>query len=57
MNEAILFRKMIDGFEMLQSITSSIMNSSEYSLSERTVLPQEMITAIEECGFFDSIPL
>ena len=57
MNEAILFIKMIDVFEMLQSITSSIMNSSDYSLLERTVLPQEMITAIEERGFFDSIPL
>ena len=33
------------------------MNSAGFGIAAETVLPQEVITAIEDCGFFESIPL
>ena len=48
---------MLAAFEIIQGIITTIMNSTGTSIVTETVLPEEMITAIEECGFFDSIPL
>ena len=47
---------MLAVFKIIQGIVSTIMAKSSFQASART-LPQEIITAIEDCGFFDSIPL
>lgn len=48
---------MLSLFEIVQGIIVSMMASSGMSQFQNTTLPQEMITAIESCGFFESIPL
>ena len=47
---------MLAVFKIIQGIVSTIMAKSSFQASAMT-LPQEIITAIEDCGFFDSIPL
>ena len=42
---------------IIQGVISSIMDAAGFSAAHETVLPSEMITAIENCGFFESIPL
>lgn len=44
-------------FKIVQGVTSTIMETAGLSNSTTTVLPSELITAIESCGFFESIPL
>lgn len=44
-------------FDIVQGIISTIMTSAGFGDSVNTVLPQELITTIESCGFFESIPL
>lgn len=44
-------------FNIVQGTISSIMTASGMGGIESTTLPQEMIDAIESCGFFESIPL
>ena len=44
-------------FTIIQGVVSQIMKSSGISKSSKTTLPKEMIQAIEDCGFFESIPL
>lgn len=44
-------------FSIVQGIMSTIMNTAGFGVSTKTVLPPEMITAIEDTGFFESIPL
>lgn len=44
-------------FNMVQGTISSIMTASGMGGIESTTLPQEMIDTIENCGFFESIPL
>lgn len=44
-------------FKIVQGITATIMETAGISNSTTTVLPSELITAIESCGFFESIPL
>lgn len=44
-------------FKIVQGITATIMETAGISNSRTTVLPSELITAIESCGFFESIPL
>lgn len=44
-------------FNIVQGIVGTIMNSAGFGSTQETVLPQEIITAVEECGFFESIPL
>ena len=44
-------------FKIVQGIMSTIMNSAGFGGATQTVLPNEIITAIEKCGFFESIPL
>lgn len=44
-------------FKIIQGVTSTIMTTAGIGDATQTTLPQEMITAIESCGFFESIPL
>lgn len=44
-------------FTIVQGIISTIMRSSGLGGNDELLLPDELITAIEECGFFESIPL
>ena len=44
-------------FNIVQSTISTIMTSAGFGTPNQTTLPSEMITTIEECGFFESIPL
>ena len=48
---------MLAMFSIAQGIISTIMDSSGLSSNSDTTLPDEMITAIESCDFFESIPL
>ena len=48
---------MLAVFSIIQGVISKIMNSSGLAGAGTTTLPQEMIDAIEDCGFFESIPL
>ena len=36
---------------IVQGVISSIMNAAGFGGAQQTVLPQEIITAVEECGF------
>ena len=42
---------------IIQGVVSSIMRSGGFGAPQETVLPQEIIIAVEEAGFFESIPL
>ena len=44
-------------FNIVQGIISTIMNSSGLGSATQTVLPNTIVQAIEDCGFFASIPL
>ena len=44
-------------FNIVQGTISTIMSASGLSANQGTVLPQSMINTIEDCGFFESIPL
>ena len=44
-------------FQIVQSVISTIMGAAGFSAPQDTILPPEIITAVEECGFFESIPL
>ena len=44
-------------FDIAQGIMRTIMNASGVGRATKTTLPSEMVTAIEDCGFFESIPL
>ena len=44
-------------FEIVQGIISKIMRTSGLGGASKINLPSEMIDAIEDCGFFESIPL
>ena len=48
---------MLAFLSIIQGIIGNIMNTGGFGSVEQAVLPTEMITAIEECGFFESIPL
>ena len=48
---------MLGIFEIMQGMISAIMQTAGLGSQGNTALPGEMITAIEECGFFESIPL
>lgn len=48
---------MIAIFNIVQGLASTIMSSAGFGETMQTVLPNEIITAIESCGFFESIPL
>ena len=44
-------------FTIVQGVISTIMNSAGIGSAEDTVLPSEIVSAVEDCGFFESIPL
>ena len=44
-------------FKIVQGVVATIMESSGLGGATTTTLPQEIITAVENCGFFESIPL
>ena len=44
-------------FKIVQGVISTIMRSAGLGSAAQSTLPQEIITAIEDCGFFESIPL
>ena len=48
---------MIALFNIVQGLISSIMTAAGMGTATRTVLPSTIVTAIEDCGFFESIPL
>ena len=48
---------MLAFLSIIQGVISTIMNAAGLGQSATTVLPAEIITAIEDCGFFESIPL
>lgn len=48
---------MIALFDIIQGVISTIMNAGGFGAPQQTTLPQEIVTAVEECGFFESIPL
>ena len=43
--------------DIVQGMISTIMKSAGVFGSNKATLPKEMISAIEDCGFFESIPL
>ena len=42
---------------LFQIVISTIMKAAGFGTAQKTVLPQEIVTAVEDCGFFESIPL
>ena len=48
---------MMSIFSIVQGVISKIMITSGVAGAAKTTLPQEMVDAIEDCGFFESIPL
>ena len=43
--------------DIAQGIVSKIMAASGLSAASQTVLPDSIVTAIEDCGFWESVPL
>lgn len=43
--------------DIIQGVIASIMNAAGFGSPQETILPTEIVTAIEDCGFFESIPL
>lgn len=48
---------MLAFLSIIQGVISAIMNAAGFGNSATTVLPTEIVTAVEECTFFESIPL
>ena len=48
---------MLSILDIIQGIISVVMNTAGFGTTEQTVLPEEIVTAVEECGFLESIPL
>ena len=44
-------------FNIVQRIVSTIMRTAGFGAAQQTVLPNEIVEAVEDCGFFESIPL
>ena len=44
-------------FNIVQGIVSTIMRTAGFGAAQQTVLPNEIVKAVEDCGFFESIPL
>ncbi len=43
--------------EITQGIIETIMTSAGFGTARQTILPSEIVEAVEDCGFFESIPL
>lgn len=48
---------MVALFNIVQGVVSNIITASGFGSASQTTLPQEIITSIESCGFWDQIPL
>lgn len=48
---------MLSLFKIVQGVISTIITASGLGGATSTTLPQSIITAVEKCGFFESIPL
>lgn len=48
---------MVAIFEIVQGILSTVKNAAGLGVVSGTLLPQEIINAVDDCGFLDSIPL
>ena len=48
---------MLSIFKIIQGVVQTIMNTAGLGSATQTTLPTEMVSAIENCGFFESIPL
>lgn len=48
---------MLDVFKITQGVTAKIISTANITFSSKSTLPSSIITAIESCGFFESIPL
>ena len=48
---------MLSIFKIVQGLISTIMTTAGLNNMTNTVLPKSIITAVENCGFFESIPL
>lgn len=48
---------MLAVFDIMHGLTTTIMDAAGIGAAQETILPDEIITAVEECGFFESIPL
>lgn len=44
-------------FQIVQGLISTIMGAAGFGAPQETILPQEIVTAIEGCGFLESVPL
>lgn len=44
-------------FDIAQGVIRTVMKASGLGAADNMALPKEIITAVEECGFFESIPL
>lgn len=44
-------------FNIVQGIISAMMSSAGFGTTTQTVLPEAIVQAVENCGFFESIPL
>ncbi len=44
-------------FNIVQGTITTIMNAAGFGSPQQTTLPSSMVTTIEDCGFFESIPL
>ena len=44
-------------FQIFQGVAQTVMDASGLSSVAEMTLPQEMVKAVEDCGFFESIPL
>ena len=48
---------MLAMMDIVQGITSTVMSSAGFGAPQASSLPGEIITAVENCSFFESIPL
>lgn len=44
-------------FNIVQGVTGTIMRTAGFGTAQKAVLPNEIVDAVEGCGFFESIPL
>ena len=44
-------------FKIVQSVIATIMNAAGIGTAQKMALPDEIVNAVENCGFFESIPL
>lgn len=44
-------------FKIVQGVIATIMNAAGIGTAQKMALPDEIVNAVENCGFFESIPL